>query len=155
MISLWVVPAIPLLGFVLNGLFGKRLGKSFVSVVGAGTAASATVAAYSRLIPYLSAPATPIVERFGGWILAGSLSVDLSFRFLFLAVLVLGIAWAFSNVRVVPPDSRALVLRFGNVVRQESAGLLLALPQPMEQVVILPSADRQIELPPRGRGICR
>jgi regulator of protease activity HflC (stomatin/prohibitin superfamily) len=80
-------------------------------------------------------------EPEGAW----SQSVGLSFRFLFFAVFALGIAWAFSNVRVVPPDSRAIVLRVGTVVRQEGAGLLLALPQPMEQVVVLPSADRQIE----------
>jgi regulator of protease activity HflC (stomatin/prohibitin superfamily) len=36
-------------------------------------------------------------------------------------------------------------MRFGNVVRQEGSGLLIALPQPIEQVLILPSADRQIE----------
>jgi regulator of protease activity HflC (stomatin/prohibitin superfamily) len=33
----------------------------------------------------------------------------------------------------------------GKVIREEGAGLLLAFPQPIEQVVILPSADRQIE----------
>jgi regulator of protease activity HflC (stomatin/prohibitin superfamily) len=58
---------------------------------------------------------------------------------------VLGFAWAVSNIRIVPPDSRALVLRLGKVIREEGAGLLLAFPQPIEQVVILPSADRQIE----------
>jgi regulator of protease activity HflC (stomatin/prohibitin superfamily) len=80
-------------------------------------------------------------ELGGAW----AQSLKLSFRFLFIAVFALGLAWAFSNVRVVPPDSRAIVLRFGNVAREESAGLLLALPQPFERVVILPSADRQLE----------
>ena len=32
--QIWLVPAFPLLGFVLNGLFGKALGKRFVSIVG-------------------------------------------------------------------------------------------------------------------------
>jgi regulator of protease activity HflC (stomatin/prohibitin superfamily) len=72
-------------------------------------------------------------------------SLALSFRFLFIAVYVLGFAWAVSNVRVVQPDSRAVVLRFGNVVREAGAGLLLAMPEPFEHVILLPSADRQIE----------
>jgi NADH-quinone oxidoreductase subunit L len=34
---LWLIPLLPLLGFVVNGLFGARLGKRFVTVVGCGT----------------------------------------------------------------------------------------------------------------------
>ena len=45
MIALWVIPVIPLAGFVLNGLLGTRLGKSFVSAVGVGSAGLATLAA--------------------------------------------------------------------------------------------------------------
>src|SRR5215469_14911409 len=73
-------------------------------------------------------------------------STRLAFRFLFVAVCVLAVGWAFSNIRRVPPDSRAVVLLFGNVVRQQSAGLLLAWPRPIERVILLPAADRQIEL---------
>ena len=32
--QIWLVPAFPLLGFVLNGLLGKRFGTRFVSIVG-------------------------------------------------------------------------------------------------------------------------
>ena len=77
----------------------------------------------------------------GAWAQAA----ELSFRFLFLVVFILGVVWVISNSREVPPDSRAIVLRFGSVVREARAGLLLALPQPFEQVILLPSADRQIE----------
>ncbi|MEP6994675.1 MAG: NADH-quinone oxidoreductase subunit L [Acidobacteriota bacterium] len=89
MIALWVLPVLPLLGFLVNGLLGKRLGKSFVSAVGVGSAALATLAAYSRLVPYLTASGRPIVEPVGGWILAGSLSIDLSFRLDPLSALML------------------------------------------------------------------
>src|ERR1700691_2381627 len=77
----------------------------------------------------------------GAWAQAA----QLAFRFLFLVVFVLAVGWAISICRQVPPDSRAIVLRFGTVVRQARAGLLLALPQPFERVIILPSADRQIQ----------
>jgi regulator of protease activity HflC (stomatin/prohibitin superfamily) len=68
-----------------------------------------------------------------------------SFQFLFVLVLVLALGWAVSNCHQVAPDSRAIVLRFGTVVREAGAGLVLALPRPFEQLMVLPSADRQIE----------
>jgi regulator of protease activity HflC (stomatin/prohibitin superfamily) len=85
--------------------------------------------------------ADPTAKTEGAWAQAA----QLAFRFLFLVVFVLAVGWAISNCRQVPPDSRAIVLRFGTVVRQARAGLLLALPQPFERVILLPSADRQIQ----------
>jgi len=73
-------------------------------------------------------------------------SAKIAFRFLFVAVAVIAAGWAVSNMRQVPPDSRAVVLRFGSPVREQRAGLLIAWPKPIEEVVLLPSADRQIEL---------
>ena len=81
-------------------------------------------------------------ENEGG---AWAQSAELSFRFLFAIVFVLGIGWAISNCRQVPADSRAVVLRFGSVVREAGPGLLLALPRPFEHVMVLPSANRPIE----------
>ena len=72
-------------------------------------------------------------------------SAKIAFRFLFAAVAVIAAGWIVSNVRQVPPDSRAVVLRFGSPVREQGAGLLIAWPKPIEEVVLLPSADRQIE----------
>jgi regulator of protease activity HflC (stomatin/prohibitin superfamily) len=71
-------------------------------------------------------------------------ALRLAFGFLFAAVALLTVAWAGSNLRVVPADARAAVLRLGVVTRIEGPGLLLAWPQPFEQVVLLPGADRQI-----------
>jgi regulator of protease activity HflC (stomatin/prohibitin superfamily) len=72
-------------------------------------------------------------------------SAELAFRFLFVLLGLLAIAWCVSNIREVPPDSQAVVLRFGSVVRQQGAGLLIALPRPIEEVVLLPAPARQIE----------
>ena len=33
----WLIPVLPLAGFVLNGLFGNKLPKSLVGIVGSGT----------------------------------------------------------------------------------------------------------------------
>lgn len=59
---LWLIPALPLAGFVVNGLLGKRLGKSFVSAVGVGSVGLATLVAYSRLIPFVFASPEPVIE---------------------------------------------------------------------------------------------
>jgi modulator of FtsH protease HflK len=72
-------------------------------------------------------------------------SVRLGFVMLYAAVLLLGAGWASSNLRQVPPDSRAVVMRFGRVNRVQESGLLLAWPRPIEQVRLLPASDRQIE----------
>jgi regulator of protease activity HflC (stomatin/prohibitin superfamily) len=73
-------------------------------------------------------------------------SVRLGFRFLFAAVLVMALGWMVSGIRQVPPDKRAVVLRLGQVVREQGPGLLLAWPRPIEQVVLLPSAESQFFL---------
>ena len=72
-------------------------------------------------------------------------SVRIGFVMLYIAVLVLGITWASGNIHQVPPDQRAVVLRFGRVSRVQQSGLLLAWPPPIEQVRLLPASDRQIE----------
>ena len=75
--------------------------------------------------------------------LAGS--VRLGFLMLYAMVFLLAAGWLTTNLRQVPPDSRAVVFRFGRVDRVQEAGLLLAWPTPIEQVRLLPAADRQIE----------
>ncbi|HEY3172724.1 MAG TPA: NADH-quinone oxidoreductase subunit L [Thermoanaerobaculia bacterium] len=79
-VALWIVPALPLAGFLVCLLVGARLGKPFVSAVGVGSVGLATVAAWTRLVPYLSGSGGPVVERVGQWIAAGNFSADVSFR---------------------------------------------------------------------------
>ena len=79
-IPLWVIPALPLAGFLLCGLLGTRLGKSFVSAVGVGSVGLATLAAYARLIPFFAGDHSPVVERLAPWISAGTFSVEFATR---------------------------------------------------------------------------
>jgi len=69
----------------------------------------------------------------------------LAFLGLYAVTLLTAVGWAVSNVREINPQDRAVVFRFGELDRVQNAGLLLAWPQPFEQVVLLPSADRVIE----------
>ncbi len=75
------------------------------------------------------------------WLQAGRLA----FLALFGVTLLAALAWAFSNVRQVGPENRAVVLRLGALERLAGPGLLLAWPQPLEQVLLLPSAEQVIE----------
>jgi regulator of protease activity HflC (stomatin/prohibitin superfamily) len=74
----------------------------------------------------------------------------ISFRFLFAVVCVVAAGWALSNVRQIPADSRAIVLRLGAIAGEHGPGLLIAWPRPIEEIVVLPARDRQIELNVEG-----
>ena len=69
-------------------------------------------------------------------------SVAIGFRSIYVAILVLAVVWLASNVRQIPPDSQAVVMRFGKIVRSQTSGLLLGWPRPFEQVYLLPGTDR-------------
>ncbi|MBN6772211.1 protease modulator HflK [Pseudomonas granadensis] len=75
------------------------------------------------------------------WIQAGRLA----FLALYAVTVLAALAWAFSNVRQIDPQNRAVVSHFGALDRVQNAGLLWAWPQPFEQVIQLPAADRVIE----------
>jgi regulator of protease activity HflC (stomatin/prohibitin superfamily) len=73
-------------------------------------------------------------------------AVSLGFRAGFAVVVLLAVGWAIGDLRQVPPDSRAVVLRFGQVDRVRDAGLVLAWPNPIEQITLVPAYDRQVPL---------
>jgi regulator of protease activity HflC (stomatin/prohibitin superfamily) len=73
-------------------------------------------------------------------------SIQAAFRSIFLGVCALAIGWGFSNIKRIPPESRAVVLRFGEISRVRGAGLLPAWPHPIERVVLIPSQDQLLSL---------
>jgi modulator of FtsH protease HflK len=82
-------------------------------------------------------------------------SVAIGFRAVYVAMGLLALLWLSTNFRQIAPDSQAVVLRFGRIVRTQQAGLLIAWPKPIEQVVLLPGPDRQLSqeatvLPPES-----
>src|SRR5438046_10687882 len=102
-----MIAALPLAGFAVNGLLGKRLGKSFVSAVGAGSVGLAAVVAFSRLIPFLAGDHAPVVARIASWISAGGFSADLARRLDRLSALLTGFVTFVCSVIRVP--SRGLL----------------------------------------------
>ncbi len=93
MIPLFVLPLLPFFGFLLCGLLGRKLGKTFVTVCGLGSVALTTVLAYVRLVPFAAAAlagrAAPVLERYGSWIRAGNVSIDFAMRLDPLSALML------------------------------------------------------------------
>jgi regulator of protease activity HflC (stomatin/prohibitin superfamily) len=81
-------------------------------------------------------------EDIGGpWLQAGRMA----FVAMYIITLVVALRWGLANVREVSPDARAVVLRFGEIHRVQTSGLLLAWPQPFEQVITVPAAETVIE----------
>jgi NADH-quinone oxidoreductase subunit L len=77
--NLWLIPSFPLIGFLLNGLLGRRLSKSVVNLIGIGSVAASfvyVVVALSRLYPL----STAYSEHYFTWIQSGFFQVgfDLS-----------------------------------------------------------------------------
>lgn len=70
---------------------------------------------------------------------------QLTFIALYLVTVAVALRWATSNIRQVNPENSVVVVRMGSLQRSQQAGLLLAWPEPFEQVVLLPSAETVIE----------
>ncbi|MBM4014361.1 MAG: protease modulator HflK [Planctomycetes bacterium] len=75
-----------------------------------------------------------------------SQSIGIAFRFLQLGVVALALIWLASGMKEVEPDQRAVILRFGKVVREQGAGLVLAWPEPVERVELVPAPERLLTL---------
>jgi regulator of protease activity HflC (stomatin/prohibitin superfamily) len=74
-------------------------------------------------------------------------AIDRSFVLIAGILCVLALVWLSSGIRFIKPGEQAVHLRFGAVNNvQEQPGLLLALPAPFDEVITVPSADRQLEL---------
>ncbi len=79
-----------------------------------------------------------------------SQSIGIAFRFLQLGVVGLAAVWFASGLKQVEPDQRAVILRFGQVVREQGSGLVFAWPEPIETVLLVPAAERLLTLPVRA-----
>jgi NADH-quinone oxidoreductase subunit L len=80
---LWTVPALPLVGFVLNGLLAlwRPRSKTAVSVIGVGSVAAAFAsAAWIVWVFHGHAPAEPLVFRYWSWLPVGDLQVDVALQ---------------------------------------------------------------------------
>src|SRR6266404_611021 len=89
--TLWLIPLLPFLGFLLNGLFGKRLGKGFVTAVALLASLGAAIAGTIAVVQYHAAYPTGErhVDLVYNWISSGSIGADLAFQLDPLSVVML------------------------------------------------------------------
>ncbi|MBM3796181.1 MAG: NADH-quinone oxidoreductase subunit L [Acidobacteria bacterium] len=76
--QLWLIPLFPLIGFLINGLFGRKLPKSAISLVAVGT----VVASFLWVLKTLSAIMpleTPHIETYATWIQSGFVNIPFEF----------------------------------------------------------------------------
>jgi len=78
---IFLIPLLPLLGFLLNGLLGKRLGKGFVSFVGCASVGLAFWVALLVVSALISRPPEDrqFVQHLWSWIALGHFKVSVSF----------------------------------------------------------------------------
>src|SRR5271168_1605340 len=78
-----LIPLLPFLGFVLNGLLGRRLPKALVSTIAlAAPFASFLIVARAAFMVWSHSLALPVIEQNApGWIHAGTLNIDFTLAF--------------------------------------------------------------------------
>ena len=76
--NLWLIPILPFLGFLINGLFGRRFPKSMVNLFGVGSVALSFLWAVKTLVG-LSPLETKYVEHYFTWIQSGALNIAIDF----------------------------------------------------------------------------
>ena len=72
--NLWLIPVFPLIGFLINGLLGRRLSKPIVNLVAVGSVAASfayVLLVISRIYPING----PLIEHDFTWIQSGTLNI--------------------------------------------------------------------------------
>jgi NADH-quinone oxidoreductase subunit L len=77
-LHLWLIPVLPLVGFVLNGLFGRRLPKALVSTI-ALVFTAAPFLLVLHVYTSFSALSLPYIERHTSWIATSTFHADFAF----------------------------------------------------------------------------
>ena len=75
---LWLIPALPLAGFLINGVFGRRMPKAAINAVGIGSVLL-SFAWVLRTLLALGALETAHTEHYFDWIVSGSFRVGFDF----------------------------------------------------------------------------
>jgi NADH-quinone oxidoreductase subunit L len=75
---LWLIPIFPLLGFLLNGLFGRKMPKSMINLFAIGSVALSFAWAVKTLVG-LGPLEAKYIEHYFTWIQSGPLQINIDF----------------------------------------------------------------------------
>jgi NADH-quinone oxidoreductase subunit L len=89
--ALWLIPITPFVGFLLNGLFGKKLGKGFVTAVALAASLGAAVLGTVAVLEYSGAyhHGERHVNKVYEWFSSGGIGTDIAFQLDPLSILML------------------------------------------------------------------
>ena len=76
--NLWLIPIFPLLGFLANGLLGKRIPKALINLIAVGSVALSFAWVVKTLLG-LSPIETKYIEHYFTWIQSGMLNIGVDF----------------------------------------------------------------------------
>src|ERR1700733_6460383 len=76
--NLWLIPIFPLLGFLANGLFGRRIPKALINTFAVGSVALSFAWVIKTLLG-LSPLETKYIEHYFTWIQSGTLNIGVDF----------------------------------------------------------------------------
>src|ERR1700693_423824 len=76
--ALWLIPILPFIGFLVNGLFGRRMPKAAINVFAIGSVALSFAWAVKTLLG-LGSLETKYVENYFTWIQSGALTISIDF----------------------------------------------------------------------------
>jgi NADH-quinone oxidoreductase subunit L len=79
--ALWLIPLLPLLGAVINGVFGKRFSRSVIGFIACATVAGSFAISLTAFLQMLGIPEEnlPIIQNYFTWIQAGSFQATCGF----------------------------------------------------------------------------
>ena len=72
--NLWLIPILPLIGFLINGIFGRRLPKTIVNAVAIGSVLASFLMVLSTLNSLYPID-QPVVEKYFTWIASGTVNI--------------------------------------------------------------------------------
>src|SRR5262245_24488501 len=76
--TLWLIPVLPLLGAIVNGVLGKRLPKGLVGLIGAGTVAASFVLSAGAFMQ-MRADGAAVTRNYFTWIYSGAFRAEYGF----------------------------------------------------------------------------
>src|SRR5436190_6606481 len=78
---LWLIPVLPLIGAMVNGVFGKQFPKKMISIIAAGTVGASFLIAVREFFAMLNVPEQqlPILRDYFTWIQAGRFNAQFGF----------------------------------------------------------------------------
>jgi NADH-quinone oxidoreductase subunit L len=85
---LWLIPILPLAGFLINGLFGRRFSKAVINTVAIGSVVLAFLWVLKTVFAFAAA-GSPIAEHDFTWIQSGALNIGCDFAVDRLTVVML------------------------------------------------------------------